>query len=102
MVVHQAEVRIVARSRVIIKDDFPPRLRRGRPPYARAHIIQTAQRAIKGGIDPSLHAFCERVRSLLELDGFLVSKRTVLESVCKLIYQSEIGREQTPTGRSLN
>jgi hypothetical protein len=62
------------------------RLRRGRPPYERAPITEVAERAIEGGVDPSLSAFRDRVRSLLELQHIPAPGDTVLKEICAPIY----------------
>jgi hypothetical protein len=87
MAVYQAEVRFNPHSHMTVNADFLARLRRGRPPYPRAPIIEAANSAIKKGADLSLNTFCDRVRGLLEADGFLAPKRTVIEKICRPIYQ---------------
>jgi hypothetical protein len=63
------------------------RLRRGRPPYERAPITAVAEKAIEGGVDPSLSAFRDRVRSLLEVQHIPAPGDTVLEEICKQVYE---------------
>ena len=65
------------------------RLRRGRPPYLRPPITAVVERAIEGGVDPSLSDFRDRVRSLLELEGIPAPGDTVLEEICKPVYKRE-------------
>jgi hypothetical protein len=66
------------------------RLRPGRTPYKRAPFVAVAERAIAGGVDPSLSAFRDRVRRLCELDGITgIPGDTVLEEICKPIYERE-------------
>jgi hypothetical protein len=64
------------------------RLRPGRKPYKRAPFAAVAERAIAGGVDRSLTAFRDRVRSLCELEEGIsdIPGDTVLEEICKPIY----------------
>jgi hypothetical protein len=72
----------------IFKESFDDlKGRRGRRPYERVPITVVAEEAIAGGIDPSLDAFRDRVRSLLELQHILTPGNTVLEEICAPIYK---------------
>jgi hypothetical protein len=95
MAILQGQIRIAARSHVIVTPELLAGLRRGRPPYPRAPYISLAEKAIEEYFDPTLRAFCDRVLGWIKCAGLPEPGDTVLKDICRPIYRREKAKRRS-------